>query len=518
MVSGNCGVGFAPVEPERREWLIGLMEGVEDIPGAALSDGIVWEWESFPEYLDAVDRKSLALDIGLLMPHGAVRSYVMGERGAKNEPATEDDIAEMGRLVAEGVRAGALGFSTSRTVAHMAIDGEPVPGTFAAEAELVGLGQALASTGRGVFEFAPAGALGEDLAAPDKEMAWMRRLAKSTGRPVIFGLTQNDAEPDGWKRMLELSGQSALDGAGVTPQVAARPVSLLLGLHTFHLFSYCRAWSECRAAAGARAGRPHEADPDYRARLLSEVGAMDPVLIQFLDPERVFPIGPDPDYEPDRADSVAAQRRAGHSPAEEFYDLLMEDDGEALLLRPLLNYSDYSLDPVREMLVHPTSVWGLGDGGAHCGTTCDASAPTYLLAHWARDRTGGTDPLPLEWVVKKMTHDTARTFGLTDRGTLEVGMLGDLNLVDHAGLQLHRPELAWDLPAGARRFIQKADGWKATVKRGQVTFLDGEDQGERPGPHPQPDPPQVFRAGWRQVTTSARGTSPTVFRADLATG
>ena len=479
VVMGNCGVGFAPVQPDRREWLIGLMEGVEDIPGAALSEGIVWDWESYPEYLDAVASRSMALDVGSLIPHGAVRAYVMGERGAKNQPATEDDIEAMARIVREGMQAGALGFSTSRTIAHMAIDGEPVPGTFAAEAELFGIGRVLGDLGAGVFELAPAGALGEDLAAPEREMDWMRRLGAAIGRPVTFALTQNDHDPKAWRRMLDLSGQAAADGASVRPQVAGRPVSLLLGLHTFHPFAYCPSWSEIGLLPVAeRAARM--ADPDLKARLLAEAEKADPMLTQFLDPERVFPVDDVPNYEPDPSSSIAARARsAGRAPLEVFYEDLRADAGEALLLRPLLNYSDFNLDAVREMLLHPTSAWGLGDGGAHCGTTCDASTPTYMLAHWARDR--DHDRLPVEWIVRKMTRDTARLFGLTDRGTLEPGMLGDVNLVDFDNVALHPPELVHDLPGGARRFIQRSEGWVATVKRGEVVLRDGEDQGARPG-------------------------------------
>jgi N-acyl-D-aspartate/D-glutamate deacylase len=479
VVMGNCGVGFAPVAPDRHEWLIGLMEGVEDIPGAALSDGIVWEWESYPEYLDAVARRPLALDVGSLVPHGAVRAYVMGERGAKNEAATPDDIAAMATIVREGVAAGALGFSTSRTIAHMAIDGEPVPGTFAAEDELFGIGAALGDLGTGVFELAPAGALGEDLAAPEREMAWMRRLSAAIGRPVVFVLTQNDHDPTAWHRMLELCAEAEADGAQVRPQVAGRPINLLLGLQTFHPFSYAPSWSKVGllplADKVAAMG-----DPAYRRTLVAEAGDMDPVMTQFLDPQRVFPMGPVPDYEPTPDTSIAAEAaRRGVDPMEVYYDHLLADGGEALLMRPLLNYSDFSLDPVREMLLHPTAGWGLGDGGAHCGTTCDASTPTTMLTHWVRDRAEGR--LPLELIVRKMTLDTATLFGLGDRGTLEPGQVGDVNLVDLDRLRLLRPSMVHDLPGGARRFVQRAEGYVATVKRGAVILRDGEDQGARPG-------------------------------------
>ena len=255
VVMGNCGVGFAPARPDKHDWLIGLMEGVEDIPGAALSEGIQWGWESFPEYLDAVDAVPKMLDVGAQVPHGAVRAYVMGERGAKNEPATEADIEAMAVIIHGAIEAGALGVSTSRTIAHMAIDGEPVPGTFAAEDELFGIGRALGELGTGIFELAPAGALGEDLAAPDREMAWMRKLSAAIDRPVTFALTQNDHDPDSWRRMLELAGAAVAEGARIRPQVAGRPVTLLLGLETFHPFAYCETLARGRAARSPGQGR-----------------------------------------------------------------------------------------------------------------------------------------------------------------------------------------------------------------------------------------------------------------------
>jgi len=479
VVMGNCGVGFAPARRDRHEWLIGLMEGVEDIPGAALSEGIRWDWETFPEYLDAVARAPKSLDVGTQIPHGAVRAYVMGERGARNEAATAEDIAAMALIVREALDSGALGFSTSRTIAHMAIDGEPVPGTFAAEDELFGIGAALAGAGAGVFELAPAGALGEDLAAPEREMAWMRKLGAAIGRPVVFALTQNDHDPESFRRMLELCSQAQAEGSLVIPQVAARPVNLLLGLQTFHPFAYCPSWAPLgflpldQKVAALK-------DPELRRRLLEEADVIDPAMMQFLDPERVVAMGENPDYEPALDDTVAARARArGVTPMEEYFDALLADDGRALVMRPLLNYTDFNLDAVREMLTHPATRWGLGDGGAHCGTTCDASTPTFMLTHWTRDRDG--ERMPLEWAVKAITSDTADLYGLGDRGVLAPGRVGDVNLIDMDALRLHRPEMVHDLPGDARRFIQRADGYRATVKAGQVTLVDGEDQGTRPG-------------------------------------
>jgi N-acyl-D-amino-acid deacylase len=485
VVMGNCGVGFAPVAEARREWLIGLMEGVEDIPGAALSSGINWAWESFPEFLDALDRLPLAVDVGTQVPHGAVRAYVMGERGAKNEPATPEDIALMAKLVREGVEAGALGFSTSRTIAHRAIDGEPVPGTFAAEDELIGIGRALAEAG-GVFELAPAGIMGEDLAAPEREMAWMRRLAEETGLPITFGLMQHDLAKDSWKRLLDLAGEAFDAGVPLRPQVAGRPLGLLMGLQTFHPLAFRKAYGEAAFAAGG----DHDAlvarlrDPAVRRAILDEVpddAGDDRMSFIGLGLDRTFDLGDPPDYEPDPADSLAARaERAGVDPFEYFYDLLLSRDGRALFFRPLLNYSDFNLDPTRELLMHPSSALGLGDGGAHVGAICDASNTTFLLTHWVRDRTRG-ERIPLETAVRKMTQDTATLYGLTDRGVIAPGKKADLNVIDLEALRLLPPRMAYDLPGGARRLLQRAEGYRATIVSGEVILRDGVETGARPG-------------------------------------
>ena len=478
-VMGNCGVGFAPVRPDRHDWLIGLMEGVEDIPGAALSEGIEWEWEHYPDYLRALDRRRLVMDVGSLIPHGAVRAYVMGDRGAHNEAATTADIEAMAVIVADGLAAGALGFSTSRTIAHMAIDGEPVPGTFAAEAELFGIGAAMAQARTGIFELAPAGVLGEDLAAPRRELDWMVRLAAVTGRPVVFAMTQNDLAPDAWRELLDICAGAQAAGAAVHPQVAGRPVTILLGLQTFHPFAFCPSWSE--VALLDVAVRAHRlADEAFRARLLDEVRALDASTMQFVDPERTFVMTDPPNYEPDRSTSIAARARArGVDVMVEYLDCLAIDEGRQLLMRPLLNYSNFSLDDVREMLDHPATVWGLGDGGAHCSTTCDGSTPSFMLSHWVRDRPHHR--LPLEQIVRTMTRDTATLFGLSDRGALLPGLLGDVAIVDLDGLTVAPPEMVNDLPAGGRRFVQRASGWSSVIKRGEVTYMDGEATGARPG-------------------------------------
>ncbi|MBW8483986.1 N-acyl-D-amino-acid deacylase family protein [Actinomadura parmotrematis] len=480
VVMGNCGVGFAPAARDRHEWLIGLMEGVEDIPGSALTEGISWEWETFPQFLDALDDRAYAVDIAAQVPHGAVRAYVMGERGARNEPATPDDIAAMKAIVKEGVAAGALGFSTSRTLTHKAIDGEYVPGTFAAEDELFGIGEALKELGRGVYELAPAGAAGEDVNAPAREVAWMRRLSAAIDRPVSFALLQIDAVPDLWREILELS--SAPD-ARLFPQVASRPFGMLICLDSLHAFGDHPTYVEMALLPLAeRVARMR--DPQVKARILAERPAQEDILAASVRafPDRLYPLAAEnPDYEPDPRTSVAAvAAAAGRDPMELLYDLLLEDEGRNVLLMPLLNYAAGNLDAQREMLTHPRAVLGLGDGGAHCGFICDASLPTTMLAHWARDRHRGPK-LPLEHVVRMMTRDTAALYGLADRGTIAPGMRADLNLIDFDRVALRRPETARDLPAGGRRLLQRADGYLATFVAGVQTFADGEHTGALPG-------------------------------------
>ena len=482
VVMGNCGVGFAPAKPDEHEWLIGLMEGVEDIPGAALSEGIKWGWETFPEFLDYLDTVPLALDIGTQVPHGAVRGYVMGERGARNEPATPDEINAMARIVQEGVEAGALGLSTSRTIAHRAIDGEPVPGTFAAEDELFGLGQALADANAGVFELAPAGVMGEDLAAPASEMDWMRRLAEATGRPITFALSQHDQAPDQWKELLDLALNAWDAGIPIRPQIAGRPTGLLLGLQTFHPL-LMRPSYQAIAHLPLAERVAEMKKPAVRKAILSEkvTNADDRMSFIGMGLDRVFPIGNPPDYEPAPETSIAAQaERLGVDQMEMFYDLLLEDQGASLLVRPLLGYSNFSFEPIREMLLHPTTALGLGDGGAHVGAICDASIETTMLVHWARDRTRGAK-LPLELVVRKMTSDTASLYGLNDRGVLASGYRADVNVIDFKNLRLDQPKMVHDLPGGARRLLQKADGYRSTFVAGTEVMHNGVDTGARPG-------------------------------------
>ena len=481
VMMGNCGVGFAPAAPDRHEWLIGLMEGVEDIPGAALSEGIEWGWESFPEYLDVLASKSLAIDVATQVPHGPIRAYVMGERGASNEPATTDDIAAMSALVEEGLRAGAFGFSTSRTIMHTAINGEPVPGTFAAEDELFGLGEALRRVGHGVFELAPAGALGEDLLAADREMNWMRRLAKHIARPVSFALNQNSADRDEWRRLLDASAAAVADGAAVYPQVHAHAVTLLTGLGTFHPFEYCPSWSTLVPAGPANARAATMRTTEVREQLLREIAALDSAFVAFMSPRRLYSVDDPPEYEPDPSTTLGkVAAAAGAEPWAFLYDLLSSGEGDQLVMAPIHNYADGDLSPSFEMLSAPHTVFGLGDGGSHCGQTCDASSTTFLLTHWARDRSRGPR-LRLEDAVAKMTSKTAAVYGLVDRGVLAPGRVADLNLIDLARLELRRPEVVHDLPARGRRLIQRADGYVATVKTGEVIYAEGKATGALPG-------------------------------------
>ena len=461
IVMGNCGVGFAPVQPDKHDWLIGLMEGVEDIPGAALSEGIQWGWETFPEYLDAVDRAPKMLDVGAQVPHGAVRGVRDG--GARREERARDRPTTSRRwraIVREGIEAGALGFSTSRTIAHMAIDGEPVPGTFAAEDELFGIGRVLGELGTGVFELAPAGALGEDLAAPEREMAWMRKLSAAIGRPVTFALTQNDHDPESWRRMLELCAQAAAEGAQVAAAgrgPAGEPAARAADLPPVRVLPVVGA---DRRGAARGEGRGDARSRAARAKLLAEVDAAIAPMRQFLDPERAFPIGD--------AARLRARARATASPASRARAgprrrwrcsttcCSTTTAARSCCARCSTTPTSRSTRCARCCCTR-RSAWGLGDGGAHCGTTCDASTPTFMLTHWARDR--AHDRLPLEWVVKKMTADTASLYGLGDRGALAPGKLGDVNVIDfdHAAART-RPRWCTTCPADARRFVQRAAG------------------------------------------------------------
>jgi N-acyl-D-aspartate/D-glutamate deacylase len=479
VVMGNCGVGFAPARPDRRDWLIGLMEGVEDIPGAALAEGIQWDWETFPEYLDSLEKTPRALDIATQAPHGSVRAYVMGERGARNEAATQDDIARMAAIVREAVEAGALGFSTSRTMLHRAKDGEPVPGTFAGADELLGIGVAMGEAGHGVFEIA------SDMTPAEDEFAWMKALAARTGLPVTYALLQSPMQPQKWRDMLRLTEEARDQGANVVAQIACRPTGMVLGwqstVHPFIARDAYRAIAEL--PFDERLARLR--DPTVRSAILNQASPPLPGLGAILTEgfDRMFRLERDGrlDYEPRAQDSIAAEaQRTGARPDAIVYDMLMENDGRGYIYLPLLNYAEFNFDHIHEMMRHPATILSLSDGGAHCGVICDASFPTYMLTHWARDRARGERLRPEE-VVAMQTRDTARLYGLNDRGVIAPGMKADLNLIDLPALEILAPEMVFDLPAQGRRLIQRARGYRATIVSGVVTFQDGEATGEMPG-------------------------------------
>lgn len=475
VVMGNCGVGFAPVRADERDWLVQLMEGVEDIPGSALAEGVTWRWESFPEYLDELARLPRVLDVAAMVPHGALRAYVLG-RGRANATAGADEVATMAALARDAVAAGAVGLSTTRTVLHRDRDGELAAGTTAPPAELVALGDALAGAGRRVFSVA------SDLFDLGGEIAWMAEISRRARVPVTYGVLQADVAPDRWRDAIDAGVAANREGAWLVPQVAGRPASMLVGFEsTYHPFGQCpafRALADLPAPERARRLR----DPDVRAAILDGEHAQGGVeALVFGDPAKLFPLGDPPDYEPPPEASIGAlAARQGRPPLEVAYDLMLGDGATELLYRPILGYSGGRFDALGEMLRHPATVLGLGDGGAHCGVLCDASTPTFMLTHWARDRHRG-ERLPLEHVVHAQTRRTAALFGFDDRGLLAPGRRADVNVIDHDRLALARPRMARDLPAGGRRLVQGATGYVATVKAGVVVRRHDEATGERPG-------------------------------------
>ena len=478
-VMGNCGVGFAPVRTRDHERLIELMEGVEDIPGAALHEGLGWGWESFADYLDAVERRPHDIDVCAQLPHGALRVYVMGERAARLEAATPDDIAQMRRLAAEAMRAGALGFSTSRSMNHRSIKGDPIPSLRATRDELMGIALGLRDAGRGVLQFI------SDFNAPslEVEFAMLRELVEVSGRPMSISLAQRHSSSRGWRKLLDLVGDAVAAGLTMRAQVAPRPIGVLFGLQgSRNPFSACPSF-KAEVAALPLAGKVERLrDPLLRARLLVEIEALqgDSMGLRLTAFDRIFPFGDPPDYEPAASSSLAAQAVSrGVSAAELAYDLLLEDEGRAFLFAPFANYADYNLDACREMLDDPNTVVGLGDGGAHVSIISDGSFPTYLLTHWGRDRPQGR--FDLAWLVKRQTSDTARAVGLLARGVIAPGMKAALNVIDMAKLGLSAPVMSADLPAGGKRLLQRASGYVATVVSGVPVYRDGQATGALPG-------------------------------------
>jgi N-acyl-D-aspartate/D-glutamate deacylase len=480
VVMGNCGVGFAPAKPDKHDWLIGLMEGVEDIPGTALAEGMTWDWETFPEYMDALAKRPRTIDVATHVPHGAVRAYVMGDRGARNEVPTEHEIAQMSAIVEDGLKAGALGFSTSRTVLHKSIDGELVPGTTATKEELIGIGRAVARAGHGVFEMA------SDLKREWDEFGWMGALSQETGLPVTFAMLQSIAKELPWEEQMAETAKWNAAGANIVAQIALRGNGILMAWRgTVHPFKFKPSWAEIDAAPWAEQWA-RISDPAWKAKLLAEPDVIPPSDIAGLLAVVTqgfalhYEMGADFNYEPTAADSIAARAAAaGVSPAEYTYDLLSADGGTGFIYFPILNYADGNLDFVEGLLHRDDVVISLSDGGAHCGTICDAASPTFLLQHWVRDRTRGT--IAIENAIRRQCSDTARLYGMHDRGELRPGLLADINLIDMKALKLGAPWMAFDLPAGGKRLLQKAVGYVMTIKNGEVTFRNGTMTGALPG-------------------------------------
>jgi N-acyl-D-aspartate/D-glutamate deacylase len=492
-VMGNCGVGFAPVRRGREQDLVELMEGVEDIPGSALAAGIPWGWESFADYMDAIAAMPHTIDFLVQVPHDPLRMFVMGERAVAGEVATEDDITAMRNLLRDALHAGAAGFTTGRTDNHRTARGAATPASEVDARELIGLGEAFRGLGHGVLQAVSDFDMMQGPDRFDGEFALLEQMvAASGGRPLSISTMQRDHASKQWRQILDRAEQAVGRGLDVRCQVGARGIGVLLGLEaTFHPFMGFPSYKAiARGSLAERVARMR--DPEVRARMLTEKsepiagdGTPIPPLADFflanlgMVAMRLFPMGPRPDYEPRFNESLAARASLGGRPVlEVIYDALLEDDGKALLYFPIYNYTGMNLDVVREMLTHPRALMGLGDGGAHVGTVCDASMPTFLLTHWARDRANG---LPLERVVKMQTHDTARFIGLTDRGTIEVGMRADLNVIDLSRLALPRPTMQHDLPDGSRRLVQRAEGYLATLVAGEPILTFDELTPARPG-------------------------------------
>ena len=478
-VMGNCGVGFAPANPDRHQWLIELMEGVEDIPGAAMTDGIDWQWESFPEYLDAVDARAYVMEVGTQIAHGPLRAYVMGQRGADNMPATEEDRRRMATLVEEALRAGALGFSTSRTPLHKSKSGELVPGTMVDAEELFEIADAMKRVGHGNFQFSP-----EHIRVPNEEWVWMRELARRTGRTVSVNLSQTDQSPEVWRSVLKLLTEARNDGIPMVAQVAGRSIGIMYCLHgSVHPLLFHPAYAEVQDLPMEQRLRAL-AEPQRRSRIINEVpndgGFFQKIVLDKLDGMWLVD-GTNIDYEPHRDDSVGGiARRTGANAVELILDQLISNDGHGMIYAPFFNYSYGDLSMTYEAHLHPQTRMGLSDAGAHCGAICDGGMPTFMLTHWTRDRRRGP-LLDLEYVIHRQTAQTAELYGLHDRGTVTAGKRADLNIIDYDNLGFDVPRMAFDLPANGRRLVQRGRGYVATFVAGEQTVANDEFTGALPG-------------------------------------
>ena len=480
VVMGNCGVGFAPCRPDQHEMLVQLMEGVEDIPHPVLVDGLPWTWESYPEYLDFLATRQYDMDICGYVPHAPVRVYVMGQRGADREPATAADLGQMARIVREAVAAGAMGFSTSRTFFHRSSDGKSTPSFEAAEGELMALALALKDAGKGVMQ------LITDFEEPDQTFALLRRLVERSGRPLSVSLLEGTYGPMTlrWRDVLDWAAEATSAALPIKAQVLGRAIGVMLG-HELTLNTFYTCESYVKLAHLRFEERIRELQrPDTRARILAEAADPNPTIVLgrlAREFDHMFLLGDPPDYEQPFEQSIAARaRRAGVTPEELAYDLMLERGGRNNLYVTLCNYENGSLDSSLSMMRHAGAVLGLGDGGAHCGTICDGSYPTFMLTHWVRDRKRG-ERVPLPQVVKWLSHDTACAVGLLDRGVIAPGYKADLDVIDFDRLLLHAPEVAHDLPGGGRRLVQRAEGYAATIVSGAVVHRGGEPTGSLPG-------------------------------------
>ncbi len=478
VVMGNCGVGFAPVKSTDHDRLVELMEGVEDIPGVALREGLDWDWESFPEFLSALERLPHDIDFATQLPHAALRLYVMGDRAQNLEKATQDDIDRMRAIATDAIKAGALGFTTSRSVNHRSVHGDPMPSLRATEEELQGIAQGLKDAGAGVLQMILDF---DDPQLMDAEFAMMRRLAQESGRPLSYSLMQKHGNKDGWKRLLDLTAEAVAEGLPIKAQVAPRNVGVLLSLQGSRIvFSGCPSYKKIAQLPVPERIRRMQ-DPELRQSIIAEAGGpeMQGFSKELVNFTNIFPLGDPPEYDPGRSKSVAAIAAAqGVDPAQWAYDYLLQQDGAATLCMPFANYIEGNLDACEQMLADPNTVIGLGDGGAHVGLISDASFPTFLLSHWGR---GSTKKFDLPWLVKKHTSDTAQAVGLTDRGAIEVGKKADLNVISLEDLALIAPRIEHDLPAGKGRLVQRADGYVATIVSGITVYRNGKPTGELPG-------------------------------------
>ena len=474
VVIGNCGVGFSPCKPEERDWLISLMEGVEDIPGTALHEGINWQWESFPEYLDTLEGKPLAIDVGTQIPHGAVRAYVMGQRGIDREEASQEEIEQMSQIVKEAIEAGAFGFSTSRTEKHKDSSGALTPSITAHKNELVSIAKSLGEIKSGVLQGI------SDFYDFETEFNIFKEMSESSGRPISITVEQMDQRPDWWHQLLDGIEEAQGEGINMYGQVPPRATGINMGLTaTLNPFTFYPSFYELSKQSLEEKVATMK-DPTFKEKLLSEdpVSIGNPLVDEITQSfNKMFRLGEPANYEPEPdASFEAIAKKQNISPQEVAYDCLLEKEGKALIYHPLFNYLPGNLDYVERMLNHPYSISGLGDAGAHCGAISDASFPTTLIQHWGRDRKRGKK-IPLEKLISMQTLETSRLLGITDRGVLKEGYKADINVIDFENLTLHEPEVLHDLPAGGRRLVQRASGYEYTIVSGQIAFKDGESTG-----------------------------------------